>query len=50
VVVYDMPEFDSDPSKPKKMRINEKLVYTLSIKENPFYTKSTIEAIHELIP
>lgn len=32
------------------MRINEKLVYTLSIKENSFYNKSTIEAIHELIP
>ena len=47
VVVYDMPEFTADPSKPIKMRVNEKLVYTLPVKENPLYK---IEAIHELIP
>lgn len=47
VIVYDMPEFSSDPSKPIKMRVNDKLVYKLPVKENPLYT---IEAIHELIP
>jgi len=47
VVVFDMPEFSSDPSKPIKMRINEKIVYTLPVKENPLYK---IEAIHNSIP
>lgn len=42
-----MPEFSSDPSKPIKMRINEKIVYTLPVKENPLYK---IEAIHNSIP
>jgi hypothetical protein len=42
-----MPEFSSDPNKPLKMRINEVMKHTLSIKENPLYK---IEAIHEIIP